>query len=207
MTQIIPAVLARTEQEYREKLQKIETCPELAEGWIHVDFIDGLFVPGKTITPEIFKKYPTKLKIEAHLMVENPSEYMSGVEVDRVIAHVETQGWGGMRGLAINPETEISAVKPFLANIDSVLIMGVYPGKQGQEFIPEVLVKIKGLVTLRLRPGYDFTIGVDGGITVENAKLIVDAGADYLVVGSHLIEGELGENLEKFYQALQDRKS
>lgn len=215
MVQIIPAIDVATEEEYKETLKKIEDSRVFEDGWVHIDFADNIFAPWKTITPDILKKYPTKLKIEVHLMTRDPWVWVDdfdyrGSTVRRVIVHVELPE-GELRrfdeevehmngtGLALNPETQVQKVRPFVAKIDTVLIMSVHPGKQGQEFMPDVLEKIK-----QLKGMGDFLIGVDGGITPENAKMIVDAGADYLVVGSHLIEGNIDENLEKFWEILQE---
>lgn len=203
MVRIIPAILATNEEDYHNNLDKIENSVHLEDGWVHIDFIDGIFAPSITITPEVLKKYPTKLKIEAHLMVANPTEYMKGLEADRIITHIEIpkDKLPDEANLAINPETDLSALDDF--NPSVVLVMTVHPGKQGQEFIPQALEKIKALKVKRP----DILIGVDGGVSAENAKLIVDAGADYLVVGSHLLEGDIDENLEVFWEALQGSKS
>lgn len=201
MVTIIPAILATTEEEYKDKLQKIGSCPELAEGWVHIDLQDGKFTQNATISPEIIAKYPTNLKIELHLMVENPEEIslkLESADIGRVITHIEVSKDGA--NLAINPETPISSLEG--VKLDSVLIMGVHPGSQGQGFIPETIEKIRECSRLRSNNNLDFKISVDGGVTPENAKLIVDAGADYLVVGSHLLEGNIDENLESFWVEL-----
>ena len=186
MVQIIPAILAKTEEEYSKKLKKIEESDTFREGWVHIDLMDGEFVEEKSIEPEIINKYPTGLKKEVHLMVQNPQGWIDKLKnVDRIIVHGEVGG--NFKNIAINPDTPISILDNFQPEI--VLIMGVHPGKQGQEFILEVLEKIKQLKAM----GGNFKIGVDGGITPENAKLIEDAGADYLVVGSHLGEFNGGD--------------
>lgn len=215
--QIVPAILATTEEEYREILKKIESCPELAEGLIQIDLMDKKFVANESIKPEVIGRNPTKLKQEAHLMVEYPENWIDELiktDVDRIIFPVEDiegieerinhiKNHGKQVGLSLNPETQVQKVQPFVVKLDVVLVMAVNPGFGGQEFIPEVLEKIKEIKDKTL----DVSVGVDGGVTPENAKLIVDAGADYLVVGSHLLEGNIDENLGKFKQALQNSKS
>jgi len=196
MIQIIPAIDVATEEEYRDTLKKIENSGVFKGGWVHVDVSDGVFTPWKTISPEVVKKHPTKLKIELHLMVENPKEIidkLESVDLGRIITHIEVEK---SAHIAINPETPVSILDGLQA--ESVLIMAIHPGKQGQEFIPETLEKIK-----QIRKSHpNILIGVDGGVTPENAKLIIDAGADYLVVGSHLIEGNIDENLEAFWEKI-----
>ena len=193
MVQIIPAIDVATEEEYRDTLKKIENSGAFKGGWVHVDITDDVFAPWKTISPEVVKKYPTSLKIELHLMVEDPDH----TEIDnfqRVFAHIEAGASGSC--IAINPETPVSILGDLKPEI--VLVMGVHPGKQGQEFIPDVLEKVRELK----EKNPNLRIGVDGGVTPENAKLIIDAGADYLVVGSHLIEGNIDENLEAFWEKI-----
>src|SRR5205823_342972 len=100
---------------------------------------------------------------------------------------------------AINPETDLNDIKT-----SGVLIMGIHPGFQGQDFIPETIEKISRLRSKYISNGVrNLIIGVDGGINENNAKLIVDAGADYLVIGSHILKGNINENLEKIQQAVK----
>lgn len=197
MVTIIPAVLAITEDQYAKTLKKIEESEFFENGWVHIDIIDGKFADNVTIGPEIIGKYSTKLKIELHLMVENPKEIidkLESVDLGRIITHIEASNKGS--NLALNPQTPAASLEGL--NPECILIMAVHPGKQGQKFIPETLEKIK-----EVRKSYpNILIGVDGGVTPENAKLIVDAGADYLVVGSHLIEGNIDENLETFWEKI-----
>lgn len=213
--QIIPAILATTEEEYEQKLKKIEVCPELAEGWIQIDLMDNKFVQNSSINPEIVFKYPTSLKRELQLMVEKPwSEWLVKLDLNqsnRIIAPIEVEEieiremlatLGGTEiqfGLSLNPETPVKILEEYITGLDTVLIMSVDPGFSGQQFKPEVLGKIKQLKSLRS----DLVIGVDGGISAENVKLIVEAGADYLVIGSHLVDGDITENLEKIWARLR----
>lgn len=215
---IIPAILAITEEEYKEKIEKIESCPELAEGWVQIDFMDNKFVQNKSIDPQVLGKYKTTLSIEAHLMIEHPSQAIFNVikaGVKRVVVHVESddaddvkdnlayiEDEGVENGLAINPETSLEKLRPYLKDVDTVLIMSVHPGVQGRQFIPESIEKIKECSRIRSDNKLNFRIEVDGGVTAENAKLIVEAGADSLVIGEHLINGDITENLEKIWESL-----
>lgn len=211
--QIVPAILATTEEEYKEKLAKIESCPDFAGGWVQIDLMDNKFVQNKSIGLEVLSKYPTKLKREAHLMVVDPREWARGLVkmgFDRLIFHLEagraleileTIKDGGMGvGIALSPQTPLDKVGPFLDKIDVLLLMSVDPGFSGQHFLPEILEKIKGATELKVQN--NFLIEVDGGINEQVAKSVIEAGADILVVGSHLIEGNITENLERLWEAI-----
>ena len=215
MVQIIPAILATTEEDYQKRIQQIEESGLFKNKWVHVDLMDNKFVQNKSIGPEIVAKYPINSNLEAHLMAQEPYVWVEeliriGVkrviipaeipfkEVDRILDMV--QDTDIEVGLALNPETEVSRLEPYLDRIDVVLIMSVHPGFQGQEFIPESIEKIKEV--LRLRSGQiRFKIEFDGGISEENAKQVVDAGADYLVVGSGLFKYD---NLENGLKRIQE---
>lgn len=221
MIQIIPAILATTEEAYKEKLRKIESCPELVEGWVQIDLMDNKFVQNKSIGPEIIAKYTleSSLKIEAHLMVEDPKTWIRELikinSIKRIIFHIEIEKdiegivdmvkkQGLEVGLAINPETSVSTLEPFLGNVDVILIMGVHPGFQGQEFIPESINRIKEFSHLRSKNNGEFKIEIDGGITEENIKKVVEAGADIAIVGSGLFKyANLEEGLRKIQEIIR----
>lgn len=208
--EIIPAILATREQDYKDKLSEIESSGVFHGGWVHIDFADGLFVNNKTA--KFSPRIQTSLKIEAHLMVNQPNTWagLMAEMAERVILHLESPKIDLTRftevpqvGVAINPETAVSMILPFIDKVDVVVVMGVHPGFQGQEFIPEVIEKVKEAKSLRLQKNCGFRIGVDGGVSAENAKLIVDAGADYIIVGSYLFEGDVEKNVEKIWEAIK----
>lgn len=211
---IIPAILATTGEEYKKKLEKIESSPELAEGWVQVDLIDGKFTDNISVGADVLAKYPTRLNLEAHLMVLNPEPWIRElikIGVKRVVFPVEGAGIEEkikhlknhqvQAGLSVNPETEVEKVLPFLDTIDVVLLLSVHPGFSGQEFKPEVLGKIKQLAGLR--GTRQFQIEVDGGLNEGNVQEVVLAGADNLVLGKHLLEGNVTENLENIWEAIR----
>lgn len=220
MAQIIPAILATTEEEYKNKLQKITNSNQF--DWVQIDLMDSKFVQNQSIKLYIMAKYPTNLKIEAHLMVEYPENWIDElvkIPVQRIIFPVEdTEGikeriehiknHGIEVGLSINPETPVTEIEPYLNLVDVVLIMSVRPGFGWQEFIPETIGKIKELNSRRSLSraqsrdsGHiQFKIECDGGINEKNAKLVIDAGADLIVVGSYLLESNINENLEKILE-------
>ncbi len=204
-TQIVPAILAETEEDYKLALDKIEESGLFPEGWLHIDITDGEFVSHKTIEPEVISKYPTSLKTEIHLMVNDPVDYLSrlGDDVDRVIIHSESGAPLETECLAINPETSLGEIAPHLSTIKLLLIMGVHPGSQGAEFITETIKKVKEAARLRADNNLSFLIGVDGGVSEKNIKTLLTAGADHLVIGSHLLKGDIHENIEKIWEVLR----
>ncbi|MBD7967858.1 ribulose-phosphate 3-epimerase [Paenibacillus gallinarum] len=169
--------------------------------WIHVDVMDGHFVPNITLGPPIVKaiKPHTSLLLDVHLMIENPELYIEDfvkagagmitvhaeacVHLHRVIHMIKEHGI--MAGVALNPGTPAAHVQEVLDDVDMVLVMTVNPGFGGQAFIPGTIRKIREIrSSLRERGRADVHIEVDGGITKETAPLVVEAGADVLVAGS-----------------------
>lgn len=214
MLQIIPAILATTEEEYKNRLAKVETTFQLHNGWVHIDLMDNRFVQNQSIGVGILAKYPTReLRVEAHLMVEYPDNWIEELvktHVHRIVFPLEGEGIDGKIrhvlnhgkevGLVVNPETPIEKLGPFIAKINTVLVMSVKPGFGGQEFIPESIEKVRFIKNQRI----PVRIGVDGGVNEAVIKDIAEAGADYVVVGSHLLEGNIDENLQRFRQAFEN---
>lgn len=211
MTQVLPALLCQTEAEYAEIVDKLVSSIKFRDDWVHIDFADNKFVQNKSIEPAVLGRYPMNLNIEAHLMVENPKEWVEELEqlkVKRILAHWEVgqkkikaflKTVSVQRGVCLNPETQPTNIYELFDDLDSILVMSVYPGFQGQKFIEGVLSKIEEIK----RAGFKGVVGVDGGINDASAKQIADAGADYLCSGSFLLKGELDENLEKIYASLK----
>lgn len=213
--QIIPAILATTEEEYREKLKRIETSPELADGWVQIDIMDGKFVPNKSVGLDVIRKYPTLLKKEAHLMVNNPASWVEeliNLDFEKIVVHIEV-GEKKLHAalsiinkhkktgvLAFNPETSIKEYKHYESLVYGVLLMSVRPGFGGQELLLSSIDKVKELRE-HIPPHY--FIEVDGGINENSAKLLLEAGANYLVTGNHLINGDITENLEKIWESIR----
>ncbi|OGE14223.1 hypothetical protein A3F00_00975 [Candidatus Daviesbacteria bacterium RIFCSPHIGHO2_12_FULL_37_11] len=225
MIQIIPAILATIKEEYSRFIDKLNSSDLTDIDWIHIDFMDNIFVQNKSITPDIVEQSLNSFKKEAHLMVKDFKFWIQELEkagFDRVIIHLEADEADKIRdafkvlkgkniqvGLAINPETSVDMMKPFLDELDIVLIMAVHPGFQGQEFILETLNRIKEISHIRSKNNYSssearsFLIEVDGGISDENITEIADAGADIAVVGSGLFKYDnLEEGLGKIRKAL-----
>ena len=174
---------------------------------IHLDIMDGRFVPNITFGPAVIKSLrdKTDLPLMAHLMIEQP-EYLIGEFVnagcDRIIVHVEAtvhlhrviqqiKEFGIGAGVAINPSTPLCMVENVLGDIDELLIMTVNPGFGGQEFIPSMLPKIMAARDIASRAGIDLDIAVDGGINPATCKLVTDAGANVLIAGSFVFENSV----------------
>lgn len=215
MVQIIPAILATSEEDYRKDIYRVKRAESFREGWVHIDFMDNKFVPSESIRPETVAKYPLNLQKEAHLMVAHPKDWIdklidSGFE--RVIFHLESEddttevieyikSKGLEVGLALKDNTELEKLDLFIDKIDVVMLMGVDPGQQGQEFISHSVDKMKELKSKE----WKVRIGIDGGVKDTNIGKIVEAGSDFVVVGSYLLQDDIDENLENLWEALRLR--
>lgn len=168
--------------------------------WYHLDVMDGNFVPNISFGPmliEFFRKATTKV-CDVHLMINEPEKYAEAFKkagADILTVHYEAchhlhrniqqiKGLGMKAGVAINPHTPVEVLKDILADIDMVCMMSVNPGFGGQSFIPNTLNKIKELRKMIDEKGLNVDIEIDGGVTLENAKSIIDAGATVLVAGN-----------------------
>jgi len=168
--------------------------------WFHLDVMDGRFVPNISFGMSIIKQIrkATAKVCDVHLMIMEPEKYAAEFKeagADMLTVHIEAcphlhrniqqiKSLGMQAGVAINPHTPVSLLKDVLGDIDLVLLMSVNPGFGAQKFIPRTLEKIKELRTLIDEKGLNVKIEIDGGVTLENAKAIVEAGADVLVAGN-----------------------
>ena len=196
MARLAPSILSASEEKFDEQMKLIEAG---GADLIHYDVMDGVFVPA-TVNPipvkELSKK--SKLPIDVHLMVQEAGDvieqYLSE-NTKYITVHQEAckdlkavidkiHGFGVKAGLAINPDTPISVLKPYFRDIDLALVMSVFPGKAGQKFIPSALIKVCELDELRRANNYAFRIEVDGGINLDNCEMTKKSGADILVAGS-----------------------
>jgi len=167
---------------------------------LHVDIMDGHFVPNLTIGPPVVKSIRkiTKLKLDMHLMITDPDKFAPlfiEAGADQISVHYEAathldrtlrmiQGEGVRAGVVLNPATPVSVLEDILYLADHVLIMSVNPGFEGQEFIPNALHKIRRLDQLRSEHRLGFSIEIDGGVSAANVAEIVQSGCDWMVAGS-----------------------
>ena len=211
--QISPSILSADFSQLGSEIKKLE---EGGADLIHVDVMDGHFVPNLTIGPPVIKnlrKY-TKLPFDVHLMISPVHEYIekyADAGADIITIHPEStknlkesisliKKFGKKVGISLNPKTEIKTLIDEIENIDLVLVMSVNPGFGGQKFMPEVLDKIKELKRIRDENQYHFDIEVDGGINFSNSKIVLEAGADILVSGTTVFkenDGDIKTNIEK----------
>ena len=210
--QIIPAILSQTEEQFKQDIEKFSHSKLASLGWIHIDFMDDILVPNKSISPQVVKKYPINVKKEAHLMVAYPlkwAEKLAKAGFNRVIFHLEArdnpiQMIKTVRarrmevGIAINMDTSLEKLEPLIKYTDEVLVMAITPGFQGQPFIPESITRIKKIKSM----GWKVQIGVDSAVRDNNAKQLAQAGADRLTIGSFLIKENSDRNLEVIMKAL-----
>lgn len=197
MVKVAASILA---SDFTKLGQEIKAVEKAGADWIHVDVMDGHFVPNITVGPLIIEatNRVTDLPIDVHLMIEKPEQYISEfVEAgaDILTVHIENcphlnrtiqyiKSFGVKAGVVVNPATSLSLLEEVLGDIDLVLLMSVNPGFGGQKFIPSVLDKIEYLREILEKSSSDVEVEVDGGIKVDNAAEIVKAGTDILVVGS-----------------------
>ena len=211
--QISPSILSADFSQLGSEIKKLE---EGGADLIHVDVMDGHFVPNLTIGPPVIKnlrKY-TKLPFDVHLMISPVHKYIENYAeagADIITIHPEAtdnlkesinliKKFGKKVGVSLNPKTEIKTLIDEIENIDLVLVMSVYPGFGGQKFMPEVLDKIKELKKIKDKGKYHFDIEVDGGINFSNSKKVLEAGADILVSGTTVFKennGDIKTNIEK----------
>lgn len=180
--------------------------------WLHVDVMDGCFVPDMASGPSIVKelKELDDTLLDVHLMVEQPEKIVPAflaAGADAITYHAEATN-NGMHiiqmikeqekkvGVAINPVTPVSLIAPILSEVDLVLVMTINPGRPNKEFIPMTVAKIGELIRLRQSDDYDFLIEVDGKIDSESIKLCAKAGTDMFVSGGYIF-GEQGQEIEK----------
>lgn len=212
MIQIIPTVLATSEEQFQKDISRFASVEALKGGWVHLDFMDNKFVPNEGIDPLITAKYTIPFKKEAHLMVQNPKQWIDKLVkagFKRILFHLEAEDnpqecidnikdKGLEVGLALKHETPIENLQPYIAKIDRVLLMSIVPGFQGQPFIEDSLGRIKDFKA----KGWTVNVGVDGAVRNTNIKELVKAGVDYVIVGSYLLKGDIDENLETLWEAI-----
>ena len=186
--------------------------------WFHLDVMDGRFVPNITFGPmiiEFIRKATTKV-CDVHLMIEEPEKYtehFKNAGADILTVHIEAckhlhrniqqiKSLGMKAGVAVNPHTSIALLEDVIADVDLVCLMSVNPGFGGQKFIPQTLEKIKQLRSMCNAKGLQTHIEIDGGVTLENAKTILDAGADVLVAGNTVFKAANQKEMIRQLKAL-----
>lgn len=218
MTKIAPSILSADFLKLGEEIQAAEAA---GADMLHIDIMDGHFVPNITIGPSIVEsiRKVTSLPLDVHLMIEEPDKYLRDfikAGADYLTVHYEasvhlhrTVQWikesGVKAGVSLNPATPVWNLEHILPYTDIALLMSVNPGFGGQEFIPEVIEKIKILKKLLREKGLSTLIEVDGGVKLENAPEIISAGADILVMGSAFFNSKnYGTVIKQFREILKN---
>jgi len=211
MVKIAPSILSA---DFSRLCDELKYCEKGGADMIHLDVMDGHFVPNITFGPVVIKSIRKciKLPFDAHLMIERPDKYVKdfvNAGCDIITFHREVEvsiedlirkihNYGPEVGIAINPETPFKKVKEYLEEVEYLLIMSVHPGFSGQSFIEDTLEKIREARKYIDGEGLDVKIAVDGGVKQHNAKKIIDAGADILVAASAIFRGNVMDNIRAF---------
>ena len=219
MTKIAPSILSA---DFGNLAGEIEAVEAAGADLIHIDVMDGKFVPNLTLGPPIIAsiRKTTELPFDVHLMIETPGRYIgeyADAGSDFITVHVEAERHlhrtvhsikerGVKAGVSLNPATPLDQIVEIIADIDLLLIMSVNPGFGGQKFIENTLKKIKRARALIDREAPHVLLEVDGGVTLENIATISEAGADILVAGSSIFRSEdYGRTIREMRNILDDR--
>lgn len=216
MKAIAPSILSADFCKLGNNIQEIE---EAGGTHLHIDVMDGMFVPEVSFGPPIIKSIRpiSKLFFDVHLMVCNPykqiEQYVKS-GADHITIHVEScdnvgeildliHSFGIKAGISLKPNTKVDTIIPYLNQVDMILVMSVEPGYAGQTYLEESTNRIRHIRELLDEKNLQVAIEVDGGIKRDNIQEVLDAGADVLVVGSEIFSGSITENLEYFLSAVK----
>ncbi|HHU80215.1 MAG: ribulose-phosphate 3-epimerase [Bacilli bacterium] len=207
---VAPSLLAADFNHLAEEVKKVE---ELGVQWLHLDIMDGHFVPNISFGPDVIKalRPNSKLVFDVHLMIEKVETYFQkyiDAGADYLTFHFEAtkdiaslikkiKATGTKVGISLKPATPASVLKPYLKDLDLILVMTVEPGFGGQSFMSDMVPKIKELKDLKEQNNYNYLISVDGGINGDTSKIVSETGADVVVAGTYLFKSpDIKERIE-----------
>ncbi len=215
MSQLAPSILSA---DFNRLGSQIKVLEQKGIKVLHVDVMDGMFVPsisfGMPVIESIRKE--SSLFFDLHLMVHEPLRYIKQfvkAGADSITVHVEAcedldktlgaiKEAGAECAVAVNPETPVSSIVPYLDKVDMALVMSVHPGFGGQKLIAETLDKVQKLARLRKEKGLAFSIEIDGGVNQENIREIAMTGTDIIVAGTAVFKGEISDNIDRLREVI-----
>ncbi|MGA2329935.1 MAG: ribulose-phosphate 3-epimerase [Bryobacteraceae bacterium] len=218
MVQIVPSILSADFACLGQEIQRVERG---GATMLHVDVMDGHFVPNLTVGPPVVSSIRriTKMTLDVHLMISDPDKYAPvfiEAGADQISVHQEAcphldgtlraiRGMGALAGVVLNPATPVALLEDVLGLVDYVLVMSVNPGFGGQEFIPQSLDKVRALDRRREELGLNYAIQIDGGVNLDNIGDIVRAGCDWLVSGASIFHsGDAGATLAQMREIARE---
>lgn len=203
MIELAPSILSA---DFSKLAEDVEAIEKGGADFIHVDVMDGHFVPNISFGAPVMKclQGRTNLPFDVHLMIEDPDKYIEDfvtpqteyitvhqeacTHLHRTVQHIKQAGVKA--GVSLNPATSLDTLEYVLQDLDMVLLMSVNPGFGGQSFIPQILEKTRELAELKKAEGFDFRIEIDGGVKLDNVQEVVDAGVEIVVAGSAIFKAE-----------------
>lgn len=201
---------------FRQTGEQIKEADEAGAEYIHIDVMDGVFVPSISFGMPVIRsiRKVTDRVFDVHLMIVDPDRYLKEFKAcgaDSITFHLEAtddaeetidliRNLGCRVGMSIKPKTPAEIVRKYLPKLDMLLVMTVEPGFGGQKYIPESTERIRRVREMAEEMGLDLDIQVDGGITVDNAKVVMDAGANVIVAGSAVFGGSITDNVKKYLE-------
>lgn len=214
---IAPSILSA---DFTQLGKEIKLTEDNGAAFLHFDVMDGMFVPNISFGIPVMKsiKKATRQIMDAHLMVQDPIRYVEAFRdagADLITVHYEAcpdvrktlikiKDLGLKAGLSICPDTPTEAVREYLELVDMILVMSVYPGAGGQKFIPDAIDRIRDIRHMITEADRDIDLQVDGGITLDNMRRVLEAGANIFVAGSAIFNGDIGENVRKCMEIFKE---